>query len=224
MSDTEPGKDLPYLNGLACYFFPFGILVVLIYFFRGQQRMAFQALVCAFLGFGFLSSSGNPYILLTWPIVPPISLYFLRQLDWPTPAPPKRGWWVTAIIFLVAIGIVADIAFFAYQDMTTRSYISIARLEGEKAEQAVAKYFYENRRFPEELKQTGYEVPSSKFIKSMQITNNGVLKIIFNFSPLYGKRLEFVPTVDGSNKIIWKCIGQEIKDKLLPQDCRSKEE
>lgn len=160
-------------------------------------------------------------MLGAWLFLPPVTLYYLRTIDWPEPAPLKRGFWVSAIIALVIIGIPAAFSISAYTVFTTRSYALNAIYDADKATERVANYYYQNKRFPDDLEQAGFKIPVSKFITSMGVTDKGSVKLVMGFAPLAGKSLVFVPSMDGNNKIHWKCMSQEIEDKYLPATCRS---
>lgn len=229
MSSPKPERDISYLASWLCGIYPLGFLGALDLFFRGGRRMAFQALLCALvvfaaqlLTFAFPAGSGSDgFMLGAWLILPPATLYFLQTLDWPAPAPLKRGFWVSVIIILAVVGILADIAITAYSDMTTRTYVDLAIDDANKATESVADYFYQHRRFPDDLEQTGLRMSASKFITSMYVSDKGSVKLVMAFAPLRGKSLAFVPMMDG-NRIIWRCMSREIEDKYLPVTCRSK--
>lgn len=158
----------------------------------------------------------------TWFFLTPLTLYYLRTLDWPAPTPLKRGAWVSVIIFLVIIGILAAIAIPAYTDMAIRSKVGEKYIVAEAATEVVANHYYKNHHFPDNLEQAGFKTPTWNSIASVRVKENGIVELVLDFDPLAGKSIVMVPSIDGSNKIVWRCMSPEIKDNYLPAKCRSK--
>lgn len=222
-------KDLSYLSGWFCgVFFPLGLIGALDFFSRGARRKAFQALMCALPGTLLLivtlmtkgKPASGPVMTGVLLVLPLLTLYYLRTLVWPVPAPFKRGAWVSVIILLVCIGIVAAIVVPVYRDMETRSRASYGMAEAAKARELFDNYYYQNRRFPDNLEQAGFKTPASQMITSISIAEKGTIKLVMGFAPLAGKSVIFTPLIDDNNKIIWKCMSQEIRNVYLPE-CRS---
>lgn len=230
MSNPKLEKDLSYLSGWFCgVFFPFGLIGALDFFFRGARRKAFQALMCALPGIFLLivtivmkrNPASGPFIAGALLLLPLLTLYYLRTLDWPVPTPLNRGAWVSLIIFLVFIGIVAAIAVPAYSDMGTRSRASYGMSEAAKAREFFDNYYYQNRRFPDNLEQTGFKTQASQLITSISIAEKGTIKLVMGFAPLAGKSVLYIPLIDDNDKIVWKCMSQEIRNVYLPGSCRN---
>lgn len=231
MSNPKLDRDLSYLASWMCGLYPFGFLGALDLFCRGARRMAFQALLCALVVLaanilvaafpGQRSSSEGLFMLGAWLILPPVTLGFLRTLDWPVPTPLKRGFWVSMLIILGVIGILAAIAIPAYTDMAIRSKVGGKFFVAETATEAVANHYYKNHRFPDNLEQAGFKPPSWNTLASVRVKEQGIVELVLDVDPLAGKSIVIVPSIDGRGKIAWSCMSLEIKDKYLPTKCRS---
>ena len=80
-ADQKPTRDLSYLAGWLCGTPFLGLIGAIDIFCRGARRKAYQALLC-----------GLP-VTAAFFLFPPLTLRYLRTLDWPMPAPLKRGPW-----------------------------------------------------------------------------------------------------------------------------------
>jgi hypothetical protein len=230
MSNPKLDRDLSYLAGWLCGMYPLGLIGALDFYLREADRKAFQALLCAIMVLtanilvvalpGQRSASAGLFILGAWLFLPPLTLYYLRTLDWPAPAPDKRGW-LSMIIFLGIIGILAAIAIPAYTDMAIRSKVGGKFFVAETATEAVASHYYKNHRFPDNLEQAGFKPPSWNSIASVRVKEQGIVELVLDVEPLAGKSIVIVPSIDDRGKIVWSCMSLEIKDKYLPAKCRS---
>ncbi len=231
MSTPKFDRDLSYLVGWACGVYPLGLIGALDFYLRGARRKAFQALLCAltpfvaviFLGalLGPRSTLAGPSMLLTWLFLPPLTLYHLRTLDWPVPAPDKRGW-VSVIIYLVIIGIVAAIVVPFYEILAVRKKVWVA---GYDAEQRVEQYVRADQKLPATNADVGIPVRTDdKFIESLSVGANGVITI--RLSRIYGssvaeKTVIFTPHLN-AGAVTWSCDGGTLPDKYLSYECRHK--
>jgi len=128
---------------------------------------------------------------------------------------------VFVFVFIWIIGIWAAVAIPAYQDYTTRVRLIEAVLVGRKAVDSITTYYYQHQQIPSSLEQSGFVEPLPTSIKEISSNNqDGVVTITMANAPVEGKNLLFVPSLDANNKIIWKCMSQDIKDRYLPLECR----
>ena len=130
---------------------------------------------------------------------------------------------IAILAFVTVIGILAAIALPAYQDYTTRARTAEALSYGQQATDAVSRYYATYESVPANLATAGFNLPPPTFINSAVIdSENGVVRLAFSQSPIAGKSLHFIPSLDSNNRVIWTCKSQDIPDKYLPQACRSK--
>lgn len=123
--------------------------------------------------------------------------------------------------FVAVIGILAAIAIPAYQEYVTRARMAEAVSIGKNASERVADYYYQHQRVPGSLAEAGFEATVSPGIKGVGVNSeDGVVTITMGSGPVNGKTLQFVPSVDESKHIVWKCMSSEIQDRYLPQQCR----
>lgn len=127
------------------------------------------------------------------------------------------------IIFLGVVGILAAIIVYpVYFDREIRSKVGEKYYVAEAATEAVANHYYKNHHFPDNLEQAGFKTPTWNSIASVRVKENGIVELVLDFEPLVGKSIVIVPSIDSSNKIVWRCMSPEIKDNYLPAKCRSK--
>ena len=131
---------------------------------------------------------------------------------------------IVAILAVVAIiGILAAIALPAYQDYTTRARTAEAITFGQQATDAVSRYYATNQSVPETLATAGFNLAVPASISSAVVNpENGVVSLTFSQSPINGKSLHFIPSLNSNDQVVWTCKSQDIPDKYLPQACRSK--
>lgn len=102
MSNTKIDRDLSYFAGWACGIYLLGFIGALDFYLRGARRKAFQALLCALVGLvanilvvallGQRSGSEGSFMLIgTWFFLTPLTLYYLRTLDWPVCPRRSKG-------------------------------------------------------------------------------------------------------------------------------------
>src|SRR5438552_2909326 len=92
---------------------------------------------------------------------------------------------------------------------------------GRQAPRAVAGFYYKVNRVPVRLGDAGVSRPAqSTTIQAMTLENNGVIRIVTAIAPLQGKSLLFIPNLDESKRIVWRCASQDIPAKYLPPECR----
>lgn len=131
---------------------------------------------------------------------------------------------VALIVVLIPsiVGILAAVAILAYQDYTARTHVVQAEAIGRNATGTVADYYYRHQEFPCSLEQAGFATPLPPSVKEISVNcQNGTVIMTMANAPLAGKALLFVPSMDLSNRITWKCMSREIQDGYLPLQCRS---
>jgi type IV pilus assembly protein PilA len=240
VDQRKPEGDLSYLAGWLCGIPLFGLVGALDYLCREMYRKAFQALFCGLLMLGvyFLFSSlmenepvwtGRLIIIGAWIILPPVTLYYLRTLEWPAPAPfikVGRPLWVGAVHFLVVIAILAAIAASALRDYRIRAKVWEAN---DEAKQRVEKYVRANQKLPATDADIGDPIGyANKYIESLSVGENGV--ITFRLTALVDTGGVFHESVAGKTVILtphlnagavtWPCAGGTLPDKYRPLECR----
>lgn len=129
---------------------------------------------------------------------------------------------IVALVFvgIAMIGILAAIAIPAYQDYTTRARLAQALMTEKSAATTVSNYYLEHQAFPTDLTQAGFTTALPPSVSSLSIEADGTLVATMANPPISGQTLLLVPSKDASNGITWVCKSEEIKDKLLPRECR----
>jgi Tfp pilus assembly protein PilE len=128
---------------------------------------------------------------------------------------------VVVFAFVAIIGILAAVAIPAYSDYTTKARMAGAVTFGTSVTETVANYYYQHQQAPSSLAEAGFVAPLPPSIKEISVNGQtGVVTLIMANSPIEGKTLLFVPSLDENKQINWKCMSQEIKDNYLPNQCR----
>ena len=129
---------------------------------------------------------------------------------------------VTIFLILLAvpiIGILAAVALPAYQDYTTRARVTSALIEGRYTTASVASHFYQHQGLPTSLESAGIQAPANIDYNS---ENGTVIFTVPGESPIKGKSILLVPSLDSNEKIIWTCMTEEVPSRYLPAACRTK--
>jgi len=131
---------------------------------------------------------------------------------------------VYVFVFIFITGILAAIAIPQYDSYVTRSRLTEAVTVGNAAAESVANYYYRHQEAPATLADTGFSESPPSSVKQIGVdSENGVLNITMATVPIEGKSLLLVPSLDTNNKIIWKCMSQDIPEKYLPHQCRQRQ-
>lgn len=134
------------------------------------------------------------------------------------------GGGLTSVIIVVAvIGILAAIAIPAYQDYSNRAAVVAGLQQMRAVERAVEGYAVENKAWPKSGADVGLTDTGNKFgprIAAVELGENGVIFVRFRGPGLDGAGIALVPNVI-EGQFEWRCAGLEIKQTLLPAQCRS---
>jgi curved DNA-binding protein CbpA/type II secretory pathway pseudopilin PulG len=127
-----------------------------------------------------------------------------------------------ALIAISIIGILAAVALPAYQDYTRRAMFSEALAVGLDAASSIEKYYYTNKRVPNDLVSTGYSDKKSNSVSSVDFKpDGGIVYVRFSESAFPGKSLLLVPKLSPENKLVWLCTDDGIEVKYISQSCKN---
>ena len=131
------------------------------------------------------------------------------------------GGGAASILIVVAIiGILAAIAIPAYQDYVARAKMAEVVTLGRGATEAVTNYYNDKKAVPQSLAEAGF-AGTSPAVRSITLNpKSGVVSVIVSTPPLDGKTLSFIPSLDESKRIKWRCTSEDILAKYLPTQCR----
>jgi hypothetical protein len=48
----------------------------------------------------------------------------------------------------------------------------------------------------------------------------GIIRVQLGFSPLEGKAIVLLPSLDAKQQVVWRCTSSEVQQRYLPQACR----
>jgi type II secretory pathway pseudopilin PulG len=129
---------------------------------------------------------------------------------------------IVAIFAAISIaGILAAIIVPVYYDSRVRVQVAEAVSVGNYATQSVSQYYYQNQMIPSDLKAAGFSASLPPSVKNITVdSQNGVITVTMASVSVEGNKLLFLPSLDASNEIVWRCMSQEIPAKYLPSQCR----
>lgn len=123
--------------------------------------------------------------------------------------------------FVAFIGILAAIAIPAYSDYTTKARTTQGVILGQAATQSVSGFYDQYRAIPPSLEAAGFAEPLPPAVSEARIdSQTGTISITMAGGAVGGKSLQFVPSLDAGDQIVWTCMSEEIEDRYLPQTCR----
>lgn len=126
---------------------------------------------------------------------------------------------VMAIV--AGIGILAAIALPAYQDYTTRAKAVNALRYGKAAAAAVGQHYESHRALPRSLGAVQFGPPLPPELQDVQLnSSDGTIRLVLSGGPVNGRTFQLVPAADTSGRVTWKCQAVDIKERLLPAECR----
>jgi Zn-dependent protease with chaperone function/type II secretory pathway pseudopilin PulG len=124
------------------------------------------------------------------------------------------------MVTVAVIGILAAVAIPAYQDYTVRAKLMGALAEGNRASSAVGAYFGRAKLLPPNLETAGY-VPAGAGGATVSFDpKKGIIRVQLGFSPLEGKAIVLLPSLDAKQQVVWRCTSSEVQQRYLPQACR----
>ncbi len=126
---------------------------------------------------------------------------------------------VLAVVCLPLAAAGAAVAIPLYQDYAVRAKVTDAVQSARGATTGVAAYMARHKAPPRSL-EDARAVPSSQYLREAVITKEGAIVLTLAVPQLEGRRITFVPSTLGSNKIVWTCISEDIAPRLLPRQCR----
>lgn len=233
MPDSKLKSDVSYLLGWFCCVFPlFGLLAAAEFYVRGSGRMGLQVLVSSWLPWIcfiivvtlFPRVDGALVLVLVLPV---ITLYFLRRLEWPAPTPIKADLWVSVIISFVIFGILMAIAIPAYEIRAIRGKVWAA---SDEAKQRVERYVHDNQKLPATDADMGIPLGSgNRYITSLGVGANGEITVrlselvktggmLFSQSAV-GETIILTPHLN-AGAVTWSCDGGTLPDKYRSRECR----
>lgn len=131
---------------------------------------------------------------------------------------------VILILLIPVIGILAAIALPAYQEYITRENMFQAETTGNSAAALVTEHYYQTQTLPESLEALGFAPVLPPSVQEIGFnSDNGTVSIIMAKSPVAGKTLLLVPSLDENNKLVWQCMSEDILNRYLPPHCRQEQ-
>lgn len=133
---------------------------------------------------------------------------------------------VVALFFVMiaVVGILAAVAIPAYQDYVTKAKTAQAVQIGNMAAKAVESYYVQTGKVPASIAETKAQLPMPNFISDITVDpTSGKVQVVFASNlgaAIGGKALSFDASQSADGHIVWKCSGNGIPPKLLPQNCR----
>ena len=143
-----------------------------------------------------------------------------------SPGPSMSIGGIIAIVFLVLLipvgGILAAIAIPAYHDYTIRAKVSQAIQETSSVQNSITEHAASTGYWPNNLQQAGINderLSSGEY--QLLLESEGTYHVIFKQpEALADNRLIFVPVLTKNGDYIWRCSSEDIKQNLLPANCR----
>lgn len=131
--------------------------------------------------------------------------------------PLTGGVWAVIVLMLLLPfggGILAAIAIPAYQDYTIRAKVADVMTSSGALRNSVEQAHAQKRSWA-----TGAAAIESRFAQEAQITAEGHVVVTLKDEVVRGGRIRYVPTDEGG-RVQWKCSGESVPSKYLPQSCR----
>ncbi|MBB3120293.1 M48 family metallopeptidase [Pseudoduganella violacea] len=130
---------------------------------------------------------------------------------------------VLAVLAVVAV--FGAIGIPVYKDFGDRQRMAHAVNVGKDATAAVERYFYVNGRNPDSLAEAGYALddPNHAVVDVKVDGASGTVQVFPADFSYRGKAIAFMPALDENRKLVWRCGSDGIPAKLLPADCRGRE-
>ncbi len=126
------------------------------------------------------------------------------------------------VFMLPLMGILASIAYPAYQDYMQRAQVSAGLATGAHYQRGFEDYVDKNREWPRSLDELGYKpLADSDNIDEVSITHGGAIIISYRGNTtLDGRSLALVPAKGSNGEITWACENIDLDPSVLPATCR----
>ena len=131
------------------------------------------------------------------------------------------GSFVTLVLLVASVGIVAAIAIPAYQDYTARARVVSGTQIGMQVRDTVTQYVIENQAWPSSNTELGLPDPiSSDLVHAVSVGESGAVTVVFAGPPasIEGKSIVFEPVVE-DDQLVWKCSLGTLAEIYRPGDC-----
>ena len=139
----------------------------------------------------------------------------------------QKGFTLIELMITVAIvGILASVAFPAYQSYTTRAQISASLLMVEGAKTFFIDHYTQKGSFPTSNADAGYPGATGKYLQKVDMINDHITATIGNEAnaDILGETVSLIGTVNANtSNITWRCTSSmkgTAKEKYLPSSCR----
>lgn len=130
---------------------------------------------------------------------------------------------IELMVVVAIIAVLSAIAMPAYQDYMVRAQVAEGVSLSSGGRLAVAAYYGDTGRFPQNNLEAGMAMPQSingRFVESVELDDAGGITVAFGSranTKLQGQHLEFVVT-DNGGSLSWACGGLDYK--YMPSVCR----
>ena len=128
------------------------------------------------------------------------------------------------MITVAIVGILASVAFPAYQNYTTRAQISASLLMVEGGKTFFIDHYTQKGSFPTSNADAGYPGATGKYLQKVDMINDHITATIGNEAnaDILGETISIVAT-ETANNVTWRCTSSmkgTAKEKYLPSSCR----
>ncbi|MBF0142490.1 MAG: pilin [Magnetococcales bacterium] len=139
---------------------------------------------------------------------------------------PGTGASAGILVVVAVFGIMAAVAFPAYQDYVARAKVAAAIGLVADLRTQVDDYYLREGKMPESLEEAGIASPiTGSDLQEVMLLVDGSIQVTFGGgAPLGGGSLVFTPELDSASApggITWSCGSPNIADRYLPIHCHS---
>ncbi|WP_211232031.1 pilin [Pseudoduganella violaceinigra] len=130
-------------------------------------------------------------------------------------------WAACLVLGFGGLGIVAAIAIPAYSDYVGRGRTNEAYLYSQRVAANVGDYIKENHALPADLAAADVSNQFPEAIANIVLNQDTAqLEITMGRGGLQGKAFYLSPSADKDGNISWRCLHGEIRQSVLPKECR----